>query len=568
MNQNLSQNLNQDIVVLVILFGVVIVIIGYILYFAKAEKKAMKNKFLRMWGKVPEREYEFDEYQSITRYFYNRVKQGVHKENYIDDITWNDLDMDNVYVMMNHTDSSLGQEYLYDLLRTPVQTKEEAEERERLIQFFGKNKEVRYALKEIFLKTGYTRKISISDYLEMLGTLPRGTNLPHYLSIVVLLLGISVLFVAIPIGVIAVIGAIFCNMALYYKRKGQIEGYVTTFVQILRILEGADGFDKIKVPEISEYVEKIIQAKKQLKKFRKGSFILLFQGGVLSILLDYIRILFHIDLIKFNQMLKEVQNHISEINIVIENMGFIESMIAIASFRKSLPYHVVPELTEGKKAYIKIAEASHPMIANPVPNSVTAERGILVTGSNASGKSTFLKTIAINAILAQTIHTVYAREYQASFFRIYSSMALTDNLKEKDSYYIVEIKSLKRILNHIDEERPVLCFVDEVLRGTNTVERIAASSRILESMAQETVICFAATHDIELTYLLEKMYDNYHFQEKIEENDVLFDYQLVEGRASSRNAIKLLQIIGYEEEIIKKAEDTASQFLSTGEWRL
>ena len=103
---------------------------------------------------------------------------------------------------------------------------------------------------------------------------------------------------------------------------------------------------------------------------------------------------------------------------------------------------------------------------------------MLLTGSNASGKSTFLKSVALNAILAQTIYTVMADSYRAPYFRIYSSMALKDNLMGNESYFIVEIKSLKRIYESADEKVPMLCLIDEVLRGTNTVERIAASSQI------------------------------------------------------------------------------------------
>ena len=133
---------------------------------------------------------------------------------------------------------------------------------------------------------------------------------------------------------------------------------------------------------------------------------------------------------------------------------------------------------------------------------------------------------------------------------------------------MVEIKSLKRILDAVSGETPVLCFVDEVLRGTNTVERISASSKILESMAGKNVLCFAATHDIELTSLLEGLYANYHFEEQVEEGDVSFSYRLEEGRAGSRNAIRLLGIMGYDERIIQDAEEMAERFARTGEWRL
>lgn len=112
----------------------------------------------------------------------------------------------------------------------------------------------------------------------------------------------------------------------------------------------------------------------------------------------------------------------------------------------------------------------------------------------------------------------------------------------------------------------MLCFVDEVLRGTNTVERIAAATQILIRLAESGTLGFAATHDIEMTELLKEYYDNYHFEEVIRDGDILFPYQLLPGKASTRNAIRLLQMMGYEEQIIKKASGQAENFLKTGKW--
>ena len=113
----------------------------------------------------------------------------------------------------------------------------------------------------------------------------------------------------------------------------------------------------------------------------------------------------------------------------------------------------------------------------------------------------------------------------------------------------------------------MLCMVDEVLRGTNTIERIAASSRILQSLRRENVFCFAATHDIELTYILENLYVNYHFGEEVRGKDVLFSYRLKKGRASSRNAIRLLEMTGYGEKIAEGARQAAREFEETGVWK-
>ena len=209
----------------------------------------------------------------------------------------------------------------------------------------------------------------------------------------------------------------------------------------------------------------------------------------------------------------------------------------------------------------------HPLIENAVSNSIDTKKGVLLTGSNASGKSTFLKTIGINVLLAQSVHTVLAKSYKAPLLRIYSSMALKDDIYEGDSYYIVEIKSMKRIIDAAKEEgNPVLCFVDEVLRGTNTVERIAASTEILKFLTDSGVNCFAATHDIELTQLLKDKYDLYHFEGNVSDNDVHFDYMLKKGPATNRNAIKLLSVLGYDSSLVDNAQNLAEKFLNTGVW--
>ena len=228
----------------------------------------------------------------------------------------------------------------------------------------------------------------------------------------------------------------------------------------------------------------------------------------------------------------------------------------------------LPEFADTKECFIKAEGLYHPMISNAVSNEIAIKRGVLITGSNASGKSTFLKTVAINAILSQSIHTSIAKSYQAPFFRIYSSMSLRDNLAGNESYYMVEIKALRRILQASKEDTPMLSFVDEVLRGTNTVERIAASSHILKQLNQRNVLSFAATHDIELTYLLEDEYENFHFTEEIREGDILFNYRLFQGRAQSRNAIKLLELMGYDRQIVDSALACANNFLETGQWKM
>ena len=265
-------------------------------------------------------------------------------------------------------------------------------------------------------------------------------------------------------------------------------------------------------------------------------------------------------------MTREMILHQEDLFDLFEKIGFLDSMIGIASWKTMREDTCVPKLVQDRCS-LRMEQVVHPLVTQPVANSLDAQGSILLTGSNASGKSTFLKTIAIQAILAQTVGYVTAASYEGGFFRIYSSMALRDDLCAKESYFIVEIKSLKRILDAMETPgAPVLCFVDEVLRGTNTLERIAASTQILLQISQGRSLCFAATHDIELTRLLEDEFVNYHFEEQVTQDSVEFDYRLKQGPAVTRNAIRLLQMLGYDSALVRKAQDSVDRFQREGIW--
>lgn len=559
---------------ILLIVGASIFLVYQFYFHQKKNKEDFIRKAKREWGNSSEKEWDYEQLERAEHFFQNYKGKA---KNLIDDITWNDLDMDRIFEMINHTYSSIGEEYLYWILRTPITEEEEKEKktlskRNQLINFFSAHEEERIKLQFMFKSIGKMKRNSISDYIIRLFDIEISTNLHHYLMLGGLLLSIVILFIIPAAGILCLLAALGVTIYQYFKEKGRVEVYFCCFAQIASMLKYVEELEKMNIEELLPYVEQLKQAAENLKSFRKGVSLLgtnNMTGSLAEVLLDYIRILTHIDLIKFNQMLQVFYKHQEDIEILMENFGLLESMIAIASFRESLPYYCIPEFISGTKAELAIEEVYHPGITNPVVNSIIEKRGALITGSNASGKSTFLKTVAINALLSQTIYTTLAKFYRGNYFRILSSMALQDNLMGQESYYIVEIKSLKRILDIAKQKIAVLCFVDEVLRGTNTIERIAASAQILKSLSCANVLCFAATHDIELTHMLEAEYSNYHFQEEVaeEKNDILFDYILYSGRAVSRNAIKLLGIIGYDKEIIKKAEKSAEEFLEKGEWK-
>lgn len=550
-------------------FLIVIIVFAIFIYnsivFRKRERQKLRDRIRKNWGRVPEREYEYEELRKITYYFENNKNEKF----FIDDITWNDLDMDSVFMLLNNTYSSVGEEYLYKTLRIPEFDKKELLKREKLITYFQEKEEKVFKLQEIFARLGRTKAISLSEFIHRLNDVEKHGNLKHVVMDVLFVAAAAMLFIQPVAGIIAFFGMLFVNIGTYYKEKASIESYFVCFKYLADMINCTDAVIQSDVEGIKEYTNILKGDLDRLSSIKKGIFLLSMNGNsgsIGEIVMEYVRMIFHVDILKFNAMLDTTIQNIDTIDELFDVLGRVEAGMAAASFRKAMPYYCTPEFCDRKE--LDIHEVFHPMIREPVANDLVENRSVLITGSNASGKSTFLKTIAINAILAQTVHTCTAKRYKTCFYRIYTSMALRDDLMSNESYFIVEIKSLKRIMDAINDDTPVLCLVDEVLRGTNTVERIAASSYILNSLRQKNALCFAATHDIELTNILEKYYSNYHFTEEVKEEDVLFSYKLLKGRASSRNAIKLLNVIGFDKEIVKNAEKMAEQFIEKGVWEL
>ena len=486
---------------------------AFCVYQNRKRRAEIMAKIRRTWGERPVRQYTGAEFDAIGRYFEKKGREG----SYIDDITWNDLDMDTIFMLLNHTWSCIGESYLYFLLRRLSFSTEELEERERIVRYFAEHGSEREQMEYFFAKIGKTGARSIFDYIYNLADYEEDSKTVHYLGIGAFLFSLAALAAAPAVGIIMLVASVSFCWATYSARRRKIEPYVMSCKCLLEMLRAADELQKVKLPAIQEYRENIAKARKRFDKFKRNSFFVLAGastsagGGIEESLALYINFTFHIDLIQFGTLVRELKENMDAFESLTENIGRLESAVAIASFREMMEEWSVPELERTSSVYLRTENVYHPMIDEPVKNSISVERGVLLTGSNASGKSTFLKTIAINALLAQTIHTVLADSWKSNFCQIYSSMALRDDLMSQESYYIVEIKSLKRILDHMEDEMPLLCFVDEVLRGTNTVERIAASAQILRGMDRENVMCFAATHDIELTYMLEKQYENFHF---------------------------------------------------------
>lgn len=550
-----------------ILLSFFILIFLFILYKGIIENKRtaekLSKRFKENWGKANQKQWKSDELERSSHY--SECRKSNHT---IDELTWNDLDMDSVYAQMAYTRSSLGDDYLYYMLRNPVKEREILTDREKKISCLAKKEELRIKLQILFTRIGKIRDYSLADYLNLLMEEEPRSNVKHYLVDVLIVFSIILMGYDIGLGWAAFFLLILYNIVMYFKDKAYLEPYLICLRYLFKNLEYAKEIVKILPEEWEEEKEQLQSILISMKKILKNSFLVMSPGRMagegLELILDYLRMCLHLDIIKFNNMLLQLQKLQEEIWKLYEIMGEADACIAIAEYRAFLPIVSCPVFHEEKS--ISMVDGYHPLIEDAIPNSLDMKKNVLLTGSNASGKSTFLKTMGINVLFAQTIHTCVAVKFVLPFCSLYTSMSLKDSLFLKESYYMAEIKAIKRILDAAAEENMVVCMVDEVLRGTNTIERIAASTQILKSMTEKNVICMAATHDVELTKTLEKDYDNYHFEETMVEQDVVFSYQLKEGRAKSCNAINLLENLGYDHNLIQNARKMVKEFEEQGEW--
>ena len=203
---------------------------------------------------------------------------------------------------------------------------------------------------------------------------------------------------------------------------------------------------------------------------------------------------------------------------------------------------------------LKAEDVGHPLIPEQqrVNNSFGIEGGArvdLITGSNMAGKSTFLRSLGINMILAYAGAPVCAKNFTVSISKLMSSMRVTDNLAENTSTFYAELKKLKSIIDEVNKHENLFILLDEILRGTNSLDRHTGSAALIKQLIKENAVALIATHDVELAKLekdLPSNISNYHFDVQVAGEELYFDYKLKQGICTSLNASLLMKKIGIE----------------------
>jgi DNA mismatch repair ATPase MutS len=237
----------------------------------------------------------------------------------------------------------------------------------------------------------------------------------------------------------------------------------------------------------------------------------------------------------------------------IETAAEIEVLCALSGYAYENPESVFPEILDSGATF-EGEGLGHPLIddADCIRNDLALGQGcqaLVMSGSNMSGKSTMLRTVGCSAVLAFTGAPVRATALRISPLQIGASIRISDSLKEGTSHFLAEIKRLRQIVDLTDGGSPVLFLLDEVLHGTNSHDRQIGADAVLRGLLARGATGIVTTHDLALARIAdheELRVINVHFQDSIENGQMVFDYALREGVVTRSNAIELMRSIGLD----------------------
>lgn len=518
-------------------------------YFRDKRRKQLRDE----WLKPKSWDGEFSSIRVLFELTRPPSEQGV-----VDDRTWNDLDMDLVFRKIDTTMTSVGQQYLYRKLRLLENSNSSLEDDFRVATLLKDNRDVREALQLNLkmLKQGDAKLVTKALF----------ENIPvvKFSRLAILLwslLSLATIFFAVKSGgsfLLFILPVVIANFSISRYFEGISNGVTNTLYYLYNLMSISERISTLELPFAIPAFENLMDQRKSIRRTKKLMKRIAISQSSESIFINnamyLLNLAFPYDLFVYSISIKSIIRETDTMRICYLSVGSIDASIATASYIERNSHLCNPELTtENEMALI---EAYHPLVKNYVSNSFRTDGpSVLITGSNMAGKTTFIKTIGVNVIFSRTLWICHAVRAQIPIVDVLSSIKTEDGLVEGKSFYFSELERLNTFIEMAGKGRKCLFLIDEIYRGTNTVERIAGAAAVLQELASNNLV-FVTTHDIELAGLLDKQFEQWHFEET-GNIDKPFDYKLKRGICKTRNALKLMTSMGYPEHITDRAKTYA-----------
>lgn len=524
----------------------------------KTKRKKQLLQLQQQWGKVitGPRDFGWIEYYSKFSSDTNRIGRQ----------TILDLDLYDLFHYIDRTQSKPGQQYLFHQLIHPLSDMQELQLFDELCDYFthkqSTREKVQLLLQQLNKQDAYYIAALLDDNLFEEPAWAKWLLLDQ-----LLVAGLLVGAIWWPVLLLWSLLPFALNTFLHLWSKFRAGRYMQALPQLSTLIAVVESLSTAGLPVHHWPVAEALQ---NLKRFKRqfGWFKTAYAGNEMGQLVFFVtetlKALFVLETRAFIGCMRLVQENKPNINQLIVYAGRIDAAISIASVRFNSNDWSKPFLMPGEKKMM-VRNLYHPLIPGCVPNSIEINgKSVLVTGSNMSGKTTFIRAMAINSLMAQTFYTCFARYYRAPFLHVHTSIRISDDLLQGKSYFLEEVDILHHFIEDAGKKEQCLFVLDEVFKGTNTLERIAAGKAVLSYLNRYNNIVLVSTHDVELTVQLKEYYDLYHFEESIQNNELAFDHVLKKGPLTRQNAIRLLQLKGYPEGIISEAQQVVKELQNAG----
>jgi hypothetical protein len=477
----------------------------------------------------------------------------------VDDRTWADLDLDGVLAQIDRGATILGRQVLYHQLRV-YESDEVLAQRAREQRFFSEDAAFAARTRaELRKLDGRDAKWLAYLILQPLPPKPSSSWALLPLSVTLFLCVVGIPFFHPFLLLALAFGAI--NAGIHLRFRERIEPFFLGFLQISRmlsvgaLLSGLPGGEAL--PQ-KNYLRRSQGAAARLKK--QLGWLVIDRGRIpepVNSLMEYLNVFLLVDLIVFVRSIERLRNNRAFLLEYFEAIGSWDASMAVANYWGSLEVKTRPSFTADRE--ITVEDIRHPLVEDAVGASFSLRnRSAVIAGPNMAGKTTFIRTVAINLILARTLNLSLGKSAIFPRAVVHSSIKREDSLSEGQSYFFAELDQILGFTSLSEDSVPRLFLIDEPFRGTNTVERIAISSSVLRYLAKHHLV-LASTHDAELQQLLADSFEMFHFSDKVTDGKYGFDYLIWPGPAKSRNAIKLLEIRGYPLAVVAEAARVAAE---------
>jgi hypothetical protein len=477
----------------------------------------------------------------------------------LDAQTWTDLDMPRVFARIDRTLTSIGAQTLHVMLRCPCIDAETLARRRALVDAVAEDSEARVAMQRALLRLGDGWGWQAIDALQRpLPTLPGPRWLARAAPLVtagLLLSGwaLQQLLLFAP-GLLLALALPFVH-TLASRRIG---AHLEAVVDLRRVLATADALQAVMPATVRTLLGDPLASIASLRhSFGDIASPSPGTAGELTALAgEYGNAFLLTELTAYQRATSEITHNRDALRAVLDAVGTVDAAIGIAELRAHDPSLCEPSLDPEATALVA-ADVRHPLVADAMGNDVQlGPKGLLITGSNMAGKSTLLRAIAVDAVLAQSIGLVAATSWSAPLLRVRTAMGAHDDLAAGTSLFRAEVDRIHTLVDSCDGRH--LFVLDEPFRGTNPHERVAASAAVLGHLCA-TDLVIAATHDRELCAHLDDRFTLGYFSEQVDGDDLVFDYRLRPGVLQTPNAIALLERAGYPPALVAEARTLAGQ---------